>query len=148
MNQITTTTPEVIDLRSTTEVIEKSFVSEKTTSIYVGILVRFMMWLFDKHTHHIEPFILEDLVDSHERDLNAHINPPHAKRRRKTCDGKLPRNHLKSACRQHLAKMKPSINGSAHNSPIIIQGDNALTYETIREFMMEKKNQQQSMKKQ
>ena len=35
--------------------------------------------------------------------------------------------------------MKPSINGSAHNSPIIIQGENALTNEIIRKFMMEKK---------
>ena len=37
--------------------------------------------------------------------------------------------------------MQPSINGSPHNSPIIITGRNQLTYKTIRSFMMDfKKN--------
>ena len=48
----------LIDLTSTTEDIEKSFVSEKTTAIYNGILVRFIVWLFDNHKNHIEPSIM------------------------------------------------------------------------------------------
>jgi len=54
----TTKKPLLIDLTSTSEDIEKSFVSEKTTVIYNGILVRFIMWLFDNHKHHIKPSIM------------------------------------------------------------------------------------------
>ena len=55
--------PEVIDLRTNTEDIEKLFVSQKTTGVYIGTLIRFMVWLLDNQKQHIEPPILENLVD-------------------------------------------------------------------------------------
>ena len=65
----------LIDLAATSEDIEKSFVSEKTTSIYIGILVRFIVWLFDNHKHHIEPSIMGDLMDCYEKDKLEELNP-------------------------------------------------------------------------
>ena len=143
----------VIDLTSNTEDIEKSFVSEKTTSIYNGVLVKFIMWLFDTHKDHIDPSILDDLIDSHEKDKLEEINAPNQKKnsrsnkkkkknsnkRKKNENDEPLRRHFRASCKMHLARMKPSISGSTHNSPIVIQGENALTYEVIREFMMEKK---------
>ena len=139
----------LIDLTSTTEAIEKSFVSERTTAIYNGIIVRFIVWLFDNHKNHIEPSIMDDLMDSHEKDKLEELNPPISKtskkkkrknkKRKKSNDGdnEVLRSHLRASCKRHLANMKPSMKGSVHNSPILIEGggENELSYEIIREFM-------------
>ena len=141
----------VIDLTIPSEDIEKCFVSEKTASIYKGILVRFIVWLFDNHKHHIEASIMDDLMDCHERDKLEELNPsipePRSKKKKSTNKKRKKSNgneeslrkHLRLACKTHLANMKPSMNGCAHYSPVVIQGENELTYETIREFMMERK---------
>jgi len=111
-------------LTATSEVIEKSFVSEKTTSIYNGILVQFIVWLFDNHKHHIEPSIMDDLMDCHERDKLEELDPPMQKTsKKKNGNNESLHKHLRAGCKIHLANMKPSMNGSVHNSPIVIQGE-------------------------
>jgi len=72
----TTKKPLLIDLTSTSEDIKKSFVSEKTTVIYNGILVRYIVWLFDNHKYHIKPSFMDDLMDWHEKDKLKELNPP------------------------------------------------------------------------
>ena len=130
VNENTTTKKSLlIDLTTTTEDIKKRFISEKTTSIYNGILVRFIVWLFDNHKHHIEPSIMDDLMDCHERDKLEELNPPNRKTSKKKTSTKRKRingndeslrKHLRLACKIHLANMKPSMNESVHNSPIVI----------------------------
>jgi len=131
----------LIDLTSMSEDIEKIFVSEKTTSIYNGILVRFIVWLFDNHKHHIEPFIMGDPMDCHKKDKLEELNPPipkTSKKKKSNGDNELLCKHLRASCKRHLANIKPSMNRLVHNSLIVIEGggENELSYTAIREFSM------------
>ena len=94
-----------------------------------------------------------DLMDCHEKDKLKQLNPPipktskkkksKNKKRKKSNDGEneLLRKHLRASCERHLANVKPPMNGSVHNSPIVIEGggENEVSYETIREYIMGRK---------
>ena len=105
--------------------------------------------MFDNKKEHIVPDTLKEWADQHELDKIAHDNakPPKkstSKKKKKSSKIILPtefkRKHLRKAIRESFFQMKPSILGSAHGSPIITQGRNAIYYDTIREFMMYKTN--------
>ena len=139
-----------VDLRSNAEVIERSFVADNTTDIYMGVLVQILVFLYDFYPKTIQPEVYEVLKDENEKDVIANSLPPPTRRPRK----KRPylveehkRKHLRSACKDALMKMKPSIDGSPCMCPIIIEGDNALQYSMLRNSIMNKKTQPPSKKK-
>ena len=134
-----------VDLRSDVEIVEKSFVADGTTGTYIGVLVRILVFLFDNHPLSIESSVLEELKDENEKDVIVNA----AAQGRRTRKKKLKRPHLaddskrknlRRACRTFCENMKPSINRSAYVSPFIIKGDNQITYEMLRDFMLMKKN--------
>ena len=67
---------DLIDLTTGAEVVEKSFVSDKTLNIYIGQLVRFTLWIFDNKPEHIVPSVLETFINANARDIEDHENRP------------------------------------------------------------------------
>ena len=138
---------DLIDLTTDAEVVEKSFVSDKTLNIYIGQLVRFTLWIFDNKPEHIVPSVLETFIDANARDIEDHENRPtkRARRSRKKSQKKpknndeIIRRNLRAAIKHSYYSMKPAISGAPHHSPIIIAGEDALTYDSIRDFMMGRK---------
>ena len=64
--------PDPINLTSNAEDVEKSFVSDKTLDIYIGQLVRFILWIFDNKQELIVPSVLETFIDANEIDIKDH----------------------------------------------------------------------------
>ena len=135
---------DLIDLTTDAEVVEKSFVSDKTLNIYIGQLVRFTLWIFDNKPEHIVPSVLETFINANARDIEDHENRPTKRARRsRNKSQKKPkdndeiiRRNLRAAIKHSYYSMKPAISGAPHHSPIIIAGEDALTYDSIRDFMM------------
>ena len=129
--------------------MEKSFVGEGTTGTYIGVLVRILVFLFDNFPLSIEPSVLEELKDENEKDVIAN----EATETRRTRKKRLKRPHLaddskrknlRRACRTFCENMKPSINQSPYICPFIIEGDNQIMYEMLRDFMSMKRTLCQS----
>ena len=74
-----------------------------------------------------------DLMDCHEKDKLEELNPQipktskkkkskNKKRKKSNDNNQLLLKHLRASCKRHLANMKPPMNGSVHNAPIVIEG--------------------------
>ena len=65
---VAASTAGIIDLQSNEGEIEKLFVSESKTAVYIGTLIRFMLWLHDKKREHLAPGVMEILEREHQKD--------------------------------------------------------------------------------
>ncbi len=115
------------DARVSAEDVEKGFVSEASKRTYHEKLTLFVQYLLDNKPQYI--------ADSHCKELEAkhRADKSNASRGRQ---GSNVRSYMLAA----LKNIQPARNGKAHNSPIKIDGEGAITYEVVRDFMRTKTN--------
>ena len=147
MDQTSTTSVNTsfFDLRDGIDKVEKSFVAENTTDVYMGKLITFMIWLYDKRSEYLEDGIYDLLRVEDDKDKVEAAKPKKkSKYVRKTIvyneEDDLKRKHLRALCKELLSNMKPSFEGAPHNCPIRIDGEVQLNYYVVRDYMMLKKN--------
>ena len=114
--------------------VEKAFVAPKTADDYVGQLIRFLLHLFDKHEGLIPEPHLAQMTMYNANDARTFQEKPTRK------DDEDPRKELRGYIRRVIDNIQPAREGAPHNSPFNIDGNNALTYEVIRDYMITKYN--------
>lgn len=116
---------DTIDLTGNTATIEASVVGGRTRQGYMGNLILFMLYLFDHSPDRLKEELVPKLVEAHAKD--AVLPPKKAKLR----------VNLRAVAKESLSSMQRTTDGNT--SPIILTGDNALTYKDIADFMNTKK---------
>ena len=149
-----------IDLRRSTVAIESNFVSSSSKGTYNSKLVLFALWLFDNNHHEflddelLPLMIQEDCADEatfkkrmekFEAGTNEQTNSNQRGRRkvnkRELKQPTRTREKLRKLILQRIKQMKPSQHqGGAYQCPFKIEGENAIHYEIVRDFMMGKYN--------
>lgn len=124
--------PAAVNARATTSQVERSFVGTGSASGYTDQLVRFMLHLFDNRK--------EYLVDVHRNQMEMYndTDSRNFQQKPKRCGNNRPQ--LRSYIRRSISKIEPARDGSPHNSPFKIDGDGALNYSVIRDYMYTKFN--------
>ena len=115
--------------------VERAFVVPKTANDYIGQLIRFLLHLFDNHKGLMPDPYLAQMAMFNAND--AH-NTFQEKCTRK--DGEDTRSELRGYIRRIINNILPAREGAPHNSPFKIDGNDALTYEVIRDYMITKYN--------
>ena len=143
-----------VDLRQSTVAIESNFVSSSSKGTYNSKLVLFTLWLFDNNhreviNNELLPLMIEedcaDEINYRKRmeKFEAAMANQRSKSNRKR-EPKQPtrtREKLRKLILQRIKQMKPSQHqGGTHQCPFKIEGENAISYEIVRDFMMGKYN--------
>ena len=113
--------------------VERAFVVPKTANDYIGQLIRFLLHLFDNHKGLIPDPYLAQMAMFNANDAR---NTFQEKCTRK--DGEDTRSELRGYIRRIINNILPAREGAPHNSPFKIDGNDALTYEVIRDYMSTK----------
>jgi len=122
----------VANARADASRVERTFVSGGTATGYEDQLVRFIIHLFDEHDT-----VLTDEARM-QMAMYDHNDASNLQRQRTKGNNKLP--ELRAYIRRRIKSIRPARDGSPHNSPIKIDGDGALTYTVIRDYMVSKYN--------
>lgn len=142
-----------VDLRKSAENVEKCFVGTSSRCTYNHKLVQLMVWLFDNRTKHLEKSVLMRMKKMHKLDVGqakekmeeiiqkTKKKEEKEKEEEKKGKKKDDRNHLRMLCYELLSKVRPQRKGKPHNSPINIEGKNAISYFVIRDYMSSKFNE-------
>ena len=99
-----------------------------------------MLWLFDKRREFIfQGYIPEFEAMNHEDllDFQRHEEDENVTNRRKI-DKINKRIGIKNQTRQLVDTIQPSRRGISHNSPIKINGEGAITYKVVQDYMASK----------
>ena len=132
--------PSQINARQEPAAVERSFVGEGTARGYMSSLVRFMMHLFDNKKEHLTPSHLEQMEAENRKDShNFRASQTSGTRSRKKNPSRCrenPRRELRAYIKRAILGIEPSRDGSPHNSPIKLEGEGALNYETVRDYMV------------
>lgn len=115
-----------------TSLVERSFVSGGTAAGYEDQLVRFIVHLYDNE----DSF----LTDGARNQMAMYDNSDASNFRRQPTRGGNKRPQLRAYVRRTIKAIQPARDGLPHNSPIKIDGDGALTYTVIRDYMASKYN--------
>lgn len=126
------TAPSTADARVSAEEVEKGFVADSTKRTYHEKLSLFVFYLIDNSPEHISDDHLQQL-----QRLDAIDKQNAASKKKGKKDNRDSVRHYVKAC---LKTVQPAHEGQDHNSPINIDGDNAITYEVVRDFMETKSN--------
>ena len=110
------------DARVSAEDVKKGFVSDASKRTYHEKLFLFVHYLLDHKP--------ECITDVHREELQAHNNIDKSNTSR-GLRGSNVRFYMLAA----LKNIKPAVNGKPHNSPIKIDGEGAITYDEVRDFM-------------
>ncbi|KAL7550473.1 LOW QUALITY PROTEIN: hypothetical protein ACHAWF_014863 [Thalassiosira exigua] len=121
-----------MDARPEANLVERSFVGESSASAYTENLVRFILYLFDHKREYLMPFHLNQMVVFNDTDVSNFQQRPRR--------GGNPRRNLRGYIKRSIKAMGPARDGAPHNSPIKIDGDGALKYEVVRDYMATKFN--------
>jgi len=109
------------DARQSASTNEKKFVGDQ--------LIRFCLHLFDNN----KEYLVDDHLEKMERFNTADENS-----RGHTRAGKLKANkrtQLRKYIRDSIKNIKPARGGASHDCPIKIDGDGAINYEIIRDYI-------------
>ena len=121
-----------VDARVSAEQIELTFVATGTGSGYKDQLVRFVIYTFDK-----QPGFLTDAARAQMAMYNAEDR---ANFQRQPTPGGDKRPALRAYIKRSIDCIEPARDGQPHNSPFKIEGEGALTYVAIRNYMATKAN--------
>jgi len=145
-----------VDLRQTTDAIESNFVEVSTKDTYHQKLVLFMLWLFDHHQEFISVDILTKMKEKDAADEADYLaakavydriesqapqlqraGPSGGRRRTKKRNAAPTRTRakLRTLVSKELRNMKPGRGAGSYRCPIIIEGDGAISYEIVRDFL-------------
>ena len=113
-----------------------------TSGTYSDKIILFVLWVFDtKRESLVQEYILEfgavnheDLLDFQPREADENVT----NRRKRNPINK--RTGIRKLMRQLVDVKQPSRSGISHNSPIIIDGEGAITYQVVRDYMALKIN--------
>ena len=139
-----------VDLRKSAENVEKCFVGTSSRVTYNHKIVMFMVWLFDFRPQHLEKSALVrmkkmsklDTAQAKEKAKEKEKEKEKTKKKKEKEEKKKDdRNHLRMVCYELLSKVRPQRKGKAHNSPIILEGKNAISYFVVRDYMGSKLNE-------
>ena len=112
--------------------VERSFVATKTAFGYTDHLVRFLLHLYDHEKSYLaEPHLSQMKLYDDNDSRNFEQNPTR---------GGNKRPELRSYIKRSIDRIEPARDGAPHNSPIKIDGEGALTYTIIRDYMEKKYN--------
>jgi hypothetical protein len=113
------------DARASTAHVERSFVGDGSVSTYLSQLVRFTLFIFDKHEEYLTSVFLEKMKEADNKD-------------------KRENNGLRTALRNSIVhaieELKPQRGEQDHNSFLKIEGEGELNYDTVVEYMGTKYN--------
>jgi len=116
--------------------VERSFVGSGTSSGYIDQLVRFILYLYDK-----KDIVGDYLMDQYRTRMDMYNNndiTTYQSRRNKRQKNQRP--ELRAYIKRCIEAIRPAREGSPHNSPIKIDGEGALTYTVVRDYMVSKFN--------
>ena len=157
------TTPSAfLDFSADVHTIEQSFVAESSNTSYRAKISHFMVWLYDNHRSYLSDDYTPMMDELHDEDVKRRqsqqeqnqqypsINRQNSTNKSKRSRGRNrkkstqtsseeDRSSLRSHCLALLHNVKPDVERTSHNSPIKIEGDSALTYSLVRDYMMTKK---------
>ena len=140
------TISEFFDLTHDAGTIEKSFVADNTTEKYIKGLINFQIWLYFHHREVLEEDVITKMEIEESLDKVENVRPKKKsryvrKKMRQNDDDYLNMKNLRALCKKMLESVKsPAYEGDIrHRSPIRLTGENSLTYEIIRQYMMLKK---------
>ena len=112
--------------------VERTFVSGGTAAGYEDQLVRFIVHLFDNE----DSFLTDDA----RNQMAIYDSSDASNFRRQPTSGGNKRPGLRGYIRRSIKAIQPARDGFPHNSPIKIDGDGALTYTVVRDYMASKYN--------
>lgn len=115
------------DARVSAEGVEKGFVSDGSKRTYHEKLVLFSRFLLENHSECIADDHRDELLNCHRYD------------KEKETTGKKSRR-VQQYMQNALKAVHPATSQQPHNSPIKIDGEGAITYEIVQDFMQTKTN--------
>ena len=156
-----TTPSAILDFSADVHTIEQSFVAESSNTSYRAKISHFMVWLYDNHRSYLSDDYTPMMDELHDEDVKRRQSqqeqnqqyPPinrqnstnksksrgRNKKKSTQASSEEDRSSLRSYCLALLHNVKPDVERTSHNSPIKIEGDSALTYSLVRDYMMTKK---------
>ena len=124
----------VADARVSAEEVERGFVSDGSKKTYHEKLAQFTFYLLDNKPEYLADGHREELQQKDEADKRRNAA---ARKPTKKVNRTYVREHLKAA----LKGIQPARETQRHNLPIKIDGDGAISYRVIRDFMQTKTNE-------
>ena len=119
------------DARVSANEVEKGFVSDNSKKTYHEKLVLFAFYLLENCPEYLSNDHRNELQRCDEIDkMNAAAKPGKKDNRTRV------RNYMKEC----FKTVQPAREGQHHNSPIKLDGEGAITYEVVRNFMETKSN--------
>lgn len=128
-----------VELRKQATNIEQSFVANSSRKTYNAKLVLFMIWLYENHPSYLVDDVLAKMKENDEKDAEE-IELAKQTLKKRSGGAVTERRFLRQYCHTVLNKVKPARNGEPHGSPIKIEGEGALSYEIVRDYMATKRN--------
>ena len=129
-------TSTIIDLRGSTSAIENNHITLNARKGYIRVLTTFMLFLYNHDVYHDLLTNVVPLREAKQKDIDE-FNSAAARLQSSRSAVKLKDKNFRAECQRQLFAMSRK---NPNNSPIKLEGEGALKYECIAEFMNTKSN--------
>ena len=120
----------VIDLSTNVNTIEKSIVAKSTMHSYNAKLFQLMVWLFDNKPEVLEEAVLDQMIMERDADYAQPITSRYYMSVQRV-EERISDKNTREYCFKELQKLESGSMQEAFYSPIILEGDNQLTYDVV-----------------